>query len=83
MGVCPFSCEPALYSYTQEQSKENNPECFVKNGQHLPQEWPLREAIRRESWVGDISLRDKVFDDLETLRRTAASLQITESPSSI
>ena len=38
---------------------------------------PLHDAVRRETWSKDTSLRDKLFGDPQALRRTAAFVRIT------
>ena len=45
--------------------------------QHQLQDCALHDFVRRETWPKDTSLRDKLFDDPQAPRRTAAIVRMT------
>ena len=45
--------------------------------EHLLQHCQLHDALRRDMWPNPIPLRDKLYDNLEELRRTAAFVRAT------
>ena len=47
---------------------------------NLPQHCQLHFALRRDMWPEPIPLRDKLYDNLEELRRTAAFVRATGVP---
>ena len=49
----------------------------IMNAEHLLQHCHLQDALRRDLWPEPISLRDKLFGNLEELRRTAAVVKAT------
>ena len=44
---------------------------------HLLQNCPLHDAMRRDTWPDPTLLRDKLYGNLEELRRTAAFVRTT------
>ena len=49
----------------------------IVTAEHLLQYCPLHDALRRDMWPEPIPLRDKLYDNLEELRRTAAFVRAT------
>ena len=47
------------------------------NAAHLLQHCPLHDAMRRDTWPEPTLLRDKLYGNLEELRRTAAFVRAT------
>ena len=45
--------------------------------EHLLQHCPLHDAMRRDVWPEPTPLRDKLYSNLEELRRTAAFVRAT------
>ena len=49
----------------------------IMTAEHLLQHCPLHGAMRRDTWLDPTLLRDKLFGNLEELRRTAAFVRAT------
>ena len=49
----------------------------IKTAEHLLQHCPLHDAMRRDTWPEPTLLRDKLYGNLEELRRTAAFVRAT------
>ena len=45
--------------------------------QHLPQDCPLHDVLKQEAWPDYPPLRDRLYGNLEALRRTAAYVRGT------
>ena len=49
----------------------------IMTAEHLLQHCPLHDAMRRDTWPDPTLLRDKLYGNLEELRRTAAFVRAT------
>ena len=49
----------------------------IMTAEHLLQHCPLHDAMRRDTWPEPTLLRDKLYGNLEELRRTAAFVRAT------
>ena len=49
----------------------------IMTAEHLLQHCPLHDATRRDTWLEPTPLRDKLYGNLEELRRTAAFVRAT------
>ena len=49
----------------------------VMTAEHLLQQCPLHDAMRRDTWPEPTLLRDKLYGNLEELRRTATFVKTT------
>ena len=49
----------------------------IMTAEHLLQHCPLHDAMRRDTWPDPTLLRDKLYGNLEELRRTAAFTRAT------
>ena len=49
----------------------------IMTAEHLLQHCPLHDATRRDTWPEPTPLRDKLYGNLEELRRTAAFVRAT------
>ena len=49
----------------------------IMTAEHLLQHCPLHDVMRRDTWPDPMLLRDKLYGNLEELRRTAAFVRIT------
>ena len=49
----------------------------IMNAEHVLQNFQLHDALRRDMWPEPIPLRDKLYGNLEQLRRTAVFMRAT------
>ena len=49
----------------------------IMTAEHLLQHCPLNDAMRRDTWPDPTPLRDKLYGNLEELRKTAAFVRTT------
>ena len=49
----------------------------IMTAEHLLQHCPLHDAMRRDTWLKPTLLRDKLYSNLEELRRTATFVRAT------
>ena len=55
----------------------------IMTAEHLLQHCRLHDAMRWDTWPEPMPLRDKLYGNLEELRRTAAFVRTTGTPSSV
>ena len=71
-----------LNTHMYNEFKVDEPEMCPCNAdimtvEHLPQHCRLHDAMRRDMWPEPMLLRDKLYGNLEELRRTAAVMRTT------
>ena len=72
-----------MYKFKVGESEMCPCNADIMTAEHLLQHCPLHDAMRRDTWPDPTLLRDKLYGNLEELRRTAAFVSKQASPSSV
>ena len=67
-----------MYKFKAGESEMCPCNADIMTAEHLLQHCQLHDALRRHVWPDPTPLREKVYDNLEELRRTAAFVRATD-----